>query len=53
MPGRGENQYVRLICVAFDSPVPLLLEGAAPAPLTLPDSLHGAPARTRTESLGR
>jgi hypothetical protein len=30
---------------------PLLLEGAAPAPLALPDSLHRAPARARTEAL--
>jgi hypothetical protein len=30
----------------------LLLEGAPPAPLALPDPLHRAPARARTEALG-
>jgi hypothetical protein len=52
MPGAGGNQYIRLICRAIGSPVPLLLEGTAPAPLALPDPLHRAPARARTEPLG-
>jgi hypothetical protein len=52
MPGAGCNQYFRLICATIGSPVPLLLEGAAPAPLALPDPLQGAPARARTEPLG-
>jgi hypothetical protein len=53
MPGAGGNQYVRLICAALGSPIPPLLDGAAPAPLALPDPLHGVPARARTEPLGR
>jgi hypothetical protein len=52
MPGASRNQYLWLICAAIGSPVPPLLEGAAPAPLALPDPLHRAPARARTEPLG-
>jgi hypothetical protein len=33
------------------SNVPLLLRGPAPAPLALPDSFYGAPARARTKTL--
>jgi hypothetical protein len=45
------NQYVGLIFGGVGSPVPLLLEGAAPAPLALPNPLHRAPACARTEAL--
>jgi hypothetical protein len=36
-----------------NSPVPPLMQGAVPASLALPDPLHRAPARARTEPLGR
>jgi hypothetical protein len=52
MPGADGNQYGGLIYGGWRSPVPLLLDCAVPAPLALPDPLHSAPARVRTEPLG-
>jgi len=46
------DQYVRLIGAAIGSLVPLLLHGAPPAPLALPDPFQSTPARARTEPLG-
>src|SRR5262249_62389192 len=45
------NQYVRLIGIRHASDPPLLSRCTAPATFSLPDSLHGAPACTRTEAL--
>ena len=52
MPACRRNQYVRLISRVGGSLVPPLLEGAAPASLTLPNAFHSPSARTRTKSLG-
>jgi hypothetical protein len=52
MPACRRNQYVRLILRVGGSLVPLLLEGAAPASLALPDAFHSPSARAGTKPLG-